>query len=99
MSQNKRNNEMKTAHKKLMIENTIIVAVVICVFGFFGYSVLNKSASEHVETHYINTNVVSDYMNSVDGGNSKDSTESDKSGDSSDSTETTTETQEGANNE
>lgn len=87
MSRNKRNDEMKTARKKLMIENTIIVIAVVCIFGFFGYSVLNKSASEHVETHYINTNAVSDYMNSVDGS------------DSTDSTETTTETQEDANNE
>lgn len=95
MSQKGQMNEAQKARKKLMIENTVIVLVVICVFGFFGYTVVNRNASNHVETHYVNTNAISDYMNSVD---SDDSDDSDKSStdESSTNTESSTETTEEA---
>lgn len=94
MSQ-KEQNEAQKARKKLMIENTVIVLVVICVFGFFGYTVINRNASNHVETHYVNTNAISDYMNSVDSDDS-DKLSTEESSSSKNSEETSTETTEEA---
>lgn len=72
MSQNKTNREKITkkdrlqayqkAKRNLMIQNTIIVAVVLGVFGFFGYSVTTGMMDRHTESHYISTNVLSEYM-------------------------------------
>ena len=91
MSQKGQMNEAQKARKKLMIENTVIVLVVICVFGFFGYTVVNRNASNHVETHYVNTNAISDYMNSVDSDDSDKSSADESSGNTESSTETTEE--------
>lgn len=91
MSQKGQMNEAQKARKKLMIENTVIVLVVICVFGFFGYTVLNRNASNHVETHYVNTNAISDYMNSVDSDDSDKSSADESSANTESSTETTEE--------
>ena len=94
MSQ-KEQNEAQKARKKLMIENAVIVLVVICVFGFFGYTVVNRNASSHVETHYVNTNAISDYMNSVDSDDS-DKSSTEESSSSEDNEEANTETTEEA---
>lgn len=91
MSQKGQMNEAQKARKKLMIENTVIVLVVICVFGFFGYTVVNRNVSNHVETHYVNTNAISDYMNSVDSDNSDKSSVDESSANTESSTETTEE--------
>lgn len=91
MSQKGQMNEAQKARKKLMIENTVIVLVVICVFGFFGYTVVNRNASNHVETHYVNTNAISDYMNSVDSDNSDKSSADESSVNTESNTETTEE--------
>lgn len=91
MSQKGQMNEAKKARKKLMIENTVIVLVVICVFGFFGYTVVNRNASNHVETHYVNTNAISDYMNSVDSDDSDKSSTDESLANTESSTETTEE--------
>ena len=91
MSQKGQMNEAQKARKKLMIENTVIVLVVICVFGFFGYTVVNRNASNHVETHYANTNAISDYMNNVDSDNSDKSSVDESSANTESSTETTEE--------
>lgn len=91
MSQKGQMNEAQKARKKLMIENTVIVLVVICVFGFFGYTVINRNASNHVETHYVNTNAISDYMNNVDSDNSDKSSVDESSANTESSTETTEE--------
>lgn len=91
MSQKGQMNEAQKARKKLMIENTVIVLVVICVFGFFGYTVVNRNASNHVETHYVNTNAISDYMNSVDSDDSDKLSTDESSTNTESSTETTEE--------
>lgn len=91
MSQKGQMNEAQKARKKLMIENTVIVLVVICVFGFFGYTVVNRNASNHVETHYVNTNAISDYMNSVDSDDSDKSSVDESSANTESSIETTEE--------
>ena len=91
MSQKGQMNEAQKARKKLMIENTVIVLVVICVFGFFGYTVVNRNASNHVETHYVNTNAISDYMNSVDSDDSDKSSVDESSANTESSTEITEE--------
>ena len=54
-----------TAKRKLWLQNTVIVLIVVGVFGFFGYSVVSGLMDRHVETHYVDTQVISDYMDGV----------------------------------
>lgn len=58
-------NASEHGRRSLMIQNTILVLIVVCVFGFFGYSVVTGSHKNSVETHRVDTNTLSEYMTSL----------------------------------
>lgn len=59
---NKQTKSGWTAKQKLWLQNCLIIAIVCGIFLFFGYSVVKGVLDNHVETHYVDTQTVSDYM-------------------------------------
>lgn len=67
-----------TKSRRLMIENTILVLIVVCVFGFFGYSVMTGGNDTKTETHYVDTSTLADYMQSLSVEETEDETVSEE---------------------
>lgn len=59
---NKQTKSGWTAKQKLWLQNGLIIAIVCGIFLFFGYSVVTGVLDNYVETHYVDTQTVSDYM-------------------------------------
>lgn len=66
MTKQQRLQAHKRQHVSLMVQNTLIICVVLCVFAFFGYSVTKGMIDRHTESYYVNTTAFSDYMSGLD---------------------------------
>lgn len=51
--------------RKLLIQNTVLVLIVVFVFLFFGYSVVVGRSETKIESHFVDTDVLSEYMSGL----------------------------------
>ena len=66
MSQRKKVDNAQRQKRNLMLQNGLIVLAVVAVFGFFVYTSVTGLLDTKIETHYVHTQVLSDYMQNLD---------------------------------
>lgn len=66
MSQRKKVDNAQRQKRNLMLQNGLIVLAVVAVFGFFVYTSVTGLLDTKTETHYVHTQVLSDYMQNLD---------------------------------
>lgn len=66
MSQRKKVDNAQRQKRNLMLQNGLIVLAVVAVFGFFVYTSVIGLLDTKTETHYVHTQVLSDYMQNLD---------------------------------